>query len=128
MPSADAFWDAAFAKALSLRTAVQPVWAFEVPPSLDWDSRGVGGPGETHSTLINTRHHYLSHRGEFNTTLLSRGALVDFHGCCICLQNRIKATTVSVYVSVPAYFPPVLVRVCVAACLHVRMLYVGLDS
>lgn len=47
-------------------------------PSLDWDSQGVNRLGETHSTLINTWPHYLSHVakfqwGIFNTALLSWG-------------------------------------------------------
>lgn len=90
-----ALWNVALAKTVPLRTPVQPVWAFEVhclanQPRRDPALIGIHGAsvdeGETHSTLINTWPHYLSHVaeshwGKFNTALLSWGMVSSFHVC-----------------------------------------------
>ncbi len=97
--------------------------------SLDWDSQGVGRRGETHSTLINTWPHYLSHVaeshwGKFNTALLSlRGetggglfisacafAAVCMEIKCLHMENRITSTRVFVvfvcmFIWMLAYLP-----------------------
>lgn len=76
MPRTPPFGRAARAKAVPLRAAAQPVWPFEVlclanrprrrPARLPWlgfTGRRQTGE-ETHSTLINTWPHYLSHEAE----------------------------------------------------------------
>lgn len=67
--------------------------------SLDWDSQGVSRRGETHSTLINTWPHYLSHVvesrwGKFNTRLLSWGMVWWAFMCawiCVCVWDLIQS-------------------------------------
>lgn len=85
-----ALWTLSVGKAVPLRPVAEPDWPFEVallgkssaPPS--WAAALIGihrasAEGrKTHSTLINTWPHYLSHVaesrwGKFYTTLLSRG-------------------------------------------------------
>lgn len=156
-----ALWNAALAKAVPLRTAAQPVWPFEVLCLANQPRRDPGPQpwlgfkgrrqmrGETHSTLINTWPHYLSHvaaeshRGKFNTALLSWGMVRRDFMCvyigfvCRNLNDSHLYVCICVYVylhvSIPVYFLCQLVCMCACVCgcslLPVRgWLCVGLDS